>query len=595
MESSAPESIVRELRSWHAWAVLGLIAVGLALRFAGAGDHLLNPDEALAVLTASNATLAEIWTDGLPNLHPPANHFMLHFLLNFSREPLWLRLPSILLGTYLILAGYLFTKQLFGREAGVASTLLIAFSPNLIELSQVCRNYNPGLALLLTSLIFLIRYLREFRRRDLILYLLFEILASTWHYNFVVVFIASKIVLLGALFARRPSGREWIEVSALQLPLAALLAFFYFFHVRTWSSGMVEWYGTAMHDEFNFKPTAFLSPFIQLSRYLLGGILGKSLFYLAILGAAVLFINRRRLELALCALPLALAYAFFIAKQIPLGASRHGAYLLPFLFALIAAHIPQAITGYRETIDNLRKRFSPSTTSLTVPQPAKIASLAAAGILLMAFAIISLQSYFTHAPYTSQPEDPTSKEQLAATERNLRGRARDGDLVLVSYQAMMVLQCMWDKNAAAFAPEKTHRLHLDGIELIYVPACGWTMTAEAFLRAFDEIQSARTANPPENVWALRVAGDEWEGDLAKSLEELNGAAMQKQCVSDNVAIRFGSQAGLYRATGPCLYSLPWSEAAKLAAELPKTHDSDFREDFLRSQEDLLKKGSAESP
>lgn len=71
--------------------------------------------------------------------------------------------------------------------------------------------------------------------------------------------------------------------------------------------------------------------------------------------------------------------------------------------------------------------------------------------------------------------------------------------------------------------------------------------------------------------------------------------MQKQCVSENVAIRFGSRIGLYRATGPCLYSLPWREAAKLAAELPKTHDSDFREDFLRSQEDLLKKGGAESP
>jgi hypothetical protein len=147
---------------WSVYASVGaLTLVGFALRAADVNRFGLSNDEALFVFAAGHETFSEALRASLSHFHPPTNFIALHYLLKGSWEPWWIRLPALLGGTLAIWGTYLFVRELFGSLAGILAALFTAFSPNLILLSQVCRNYSPSLPFLLLSLFYLARYLRS--------------------------------------------------------------------------------------------------------------------------------------------------------------------------------------------------------------------------------------------------------------------------------------------------------------------------------------------------------------------------------------------------------------------------------------------------
>ncbi|MCH8333633.1 glycosyltransferase family 39 protein, partial [Candidatus Sumerlaeota bacterium] len=475
------------LWSFASLACLFLVLLGFALRLPKINAYAFNPDEAIALMTAGNATLGEVWTNTLPNTHPPANHFLLHFMLKISRSPAWVRLASLLAGTYLIWITIAFTRKLFGDAAGLTAGALVALSPNLIDLSRVCRNYGPGLALQLTALYFLVRFFRSWRWRDFFLYTAFELMASPWHYSFIVVPLAMKIILGGELIRRRARGKDWLIVIASALPLMALMTFLYFAHIRVISPGMVRWYDLVIPEQLTFAPGAFLSPLIQLSRYLLTGWLGKPLFYVAILSGAMLLKSGRRLEFFLCVTPVAVAYAFLMLGLIPLGGSRQSSYLFPFLFALVGVQAPLLLCGYRTKRwgSSLRRDRAAGQEGETIQNDiSAVPRWRVAGVLLLlgVYAVNALASTFSDRPHTSQPELITRRADLDEFLSKLQERVAPGEIILLSYQAYMVLKLHLDPGPSSFAPGRSAGLDHGLLRMRYTPHGGWTLAPEAFRR-----------------------------------------------------------------------------------------------------------------
>ena len=121
-----------------------LVILGWALRWADLDKYGLSPDEAIFIYTSSGETVGDVLNNSLLNAHPPANFLTLHLLLKVSWGPVWIRLASLIGGTYLIWITYMFGRQWVGTTGGLLMAMLVTFSPTLILLSRVSRNYSPG-------------------------------------------------------------------------------------------------------------------------------------------------------------------------------------------------------------------------------------------------------------------------------------------------------------------------------------------------------------------------------------------------------------------------------------------------------------------
>lgn len=541
--------------------LLVLLAAGAFLRMRHLGDYTLNPDELIFASTANAATFGDVWRGSLANVHPPANFFVLHLMLWISPEALWLRSVSVFSGAAAIVLLYLFVRELFGYVAGLASAFLLAFSPNLIELSRVCRNYSPGIALLLAGQYVLVRHLRSGLRRDLYLYGVFSFLASAWHYQFAGVFIASGLTLAISLAVRRTRPADWLHAAAAQLPLALLMIFFYRHHISVMNRGMTDWVQSTMGGHFAVEPRAFMMPLIDLCRYLYGEQAGKPFFYAALAGIMLLAASRRWRELLVTLGPIVVAYAFLMAGLAPIGGTRHGVHLYPFLFALIgvsATELWRAFPALRRHPENPRSRML------------IIFGMACVIAVGCGYGFLSLRSIFGATIYTNQAELPTRNIELDRTWEVLEKNIEDGDLVMVSYQGLMTLRYHFARELPPYAPESPGSFHFKWAHFHYSPLAGWILDHESFVRAAVETQERLALAAPNTVWAVRVASPPWEYSLSEDF-----AKAAPEIVVDPLILE-QSEDRLFPLGAASYQKLRERYAA------PPTEEF-YRRDFLRSQ------------
>lgn len=419
---------------------LAFLCLGTVLRIAHLNDYPLNGDEHIFVNTANADSLLKVWNGLKANHHPPANFFLLHYLQIISVNPLWLRTPSLLAGIYLIWITIRFVRELIGPVEALSVALLVTFSPALIELSRVCRNYTPGFAFSLTAMVFLVRYLRQGRIRDIFWFSFFEGISLTWLYSLIIPFLAANLILFGTLIAKKRHVTIWIPPILLQLPNAALAIFLYVAHVRDIStSSMSTLLASSYKDSlFGGVQDLFLYlplPIMQLSQYLLAGNAGLILFTMAVIGAVQLWISGRRQILALCALPLVLAYAFRFAGLLPLGGRRHGAYLFPFLFALIGASIPALLNG----LFDIRKCVAPHKTRMAMSISARARS---GGLMIVAsayacFFYLSIGMQEGTIYFDRPNELPTTYDDLERAIVLLQSEVGPDDVILISWKSVV--------------------------------------------------------------------------------------------------------------------------------------------------------------
>ncbi len=180
--------------------VLGLTAVAALVRFATLDAQSFWYDEALTyelVNDSFGAMLAGVFDH---EAQPPP-YFILAWLWVkvFGDGEVGLRSLSALFGTLTVPVAYEAARLVGGRRVALVVGLLTAFSPALVWYSQEARAYAMVIFLCAVALLFFLRALDGWARRDLVVWAVASVLATATHYFalFVLVPMALWVLLRG--------------------------------------------------------------------------------------------------------------------------------------------------------------------------------------------------------------------------------------------------------------------------------------------------------------------------------------------------------------------------------------------------------------
>lgn len=526
-----------------------LVIAGFALRVAEIGNYALSTDESLFIYASSHQTVREFFAETLTHFHPPSNFLMLHALLRFSWEPEVLRMPSVVGGTLSILTMYLFVGQLFGRLAGLMAAFLTTFSPNLILLSQVCRNYSPGMPFLILALYFLARFLREDRWRWFYWFALFEFLAATWHYVFLVPFLAANICIAWSMVAQKKPWSAWWRVFWVQIPLGVGYLVAIFLHRPLIQAELQAIIVNYMRDEFFLDPTNPLGPILRLIRYLLANdrgfeffVLGFAFFVLAGLALPTLWFSKRRTELLLCLAPLPLAYFFaFVMKIMPMGGTRHSQHLYPYFFALIAFQFAELVQGaplfkgwtrrhgsdrdepqsgakVRPNRQNLL--FGPSFYSMSALCVFYIFLSMKMYVYVDPYLLRQMPAYFEDVPFYNSSfykviEAPARQADVDRLANALAAHAKPGEYVLLSLPAMFTLRYALEEEHRPVSYKLNYPIEFEwnGLNFIYMPEAKMGFTANTLMLTAAQIKASRGLENMQTLWVAQAGWEIWPQSL----------------------------------------------------------------------------------
>jgi mannosyltransferase len=166
------------------WALAGLTALGIAVRFASLGIQSYHHDE---VITAGRVIPGE-FEHMLRQVKGSESNPPLYYVLAwawakaFGTGEIGLRSLSALLGAATVPVAFLVGRELASNRAGLIAAGLVAVNPMLIWYSQEARSYAALVFFGALALLFFVRALRSEAGRDLALWALASALALCSHY-----------------------------------------------------------------------------------------------------------------------------------------------------------------------------------------------------------------------------------------------------------------------------------------------------------------------------------------------------------------------------------------------------------------------------
>jgi hypothetical protein len=506
-------------------AVASLVLVGLALRLAHVERFGLCNDETLFVFAANHESIGETWRDSLTHFHPPTNSLLLHYLLKVSWHPTWIRLPAILGGTLAIGCTYLFVRSLFGRMAGLLAALFVTFSPNLILLSQVARNYSPSLPFFLLSLYCLSRYVQERRQSLLYGFALFEFAAVLWHYGLLPALLGANLVLFAVLLRARAPMREWLHAVVAQIPVAAVYAWAVLFHLPLTQEGQRAKVVGYMAEEFHLDALNPGRQLVAIMRYLVADYpdalaMGPTLLFLVSALLACVMLIRRGMgwQVGLCVAFLPFAYLFaFGFKLLPFGGTRHSFYVFPFLFALVGAAGALAVGGV-------------NAGSASGAGRREWWRVAVPAMLCVVFVYHSLWLYADVTPYHHRQlaahrerevyykakfykavELPTRIDDLERLEQSLLRHTGPGDLVVTSFFTMLILQAQFGDppQSIFFDLEQEIEFSWHDRRIVYVPEGRFGFSPDDLMVAVEAVAQKYGLADDDAIWVALAGWEVW--------------------------------------------------------------------------------------
>ena len=162
-ESPAPLDRATARSSTVLWALAGLTALGVAVRFASLGVQSYHHDE---VITAARVIPGE-FEHMLRQVKGSESNPPLYYVLAwgwakaFGTGEIGLRSLSALFGAATVPVAYLIGRELASRRAGLIAAAIVAVNPMLIWYSQEARSYALLVFFGALSLLFFVRALRS--------------------------------------------------------------------------------------------------------------------------------------------------------------------------------------------------------------------------------------------------------------------------------------------------------------------------------------------------------------------------------------------------------------------------------------------------
>jgi hypothetical protein len=526
-------------------AVLALTVTGLGLRVAYLDKFWLSNDEAFFVFAAGHESIGDAMRESLQHFHPPTNFVMLHYLLKVSWDPVWIRLGSIVGGTLAIPCTYLLVRSLFGRLAGLVAATLVTFSPNLILLSQVCRNYSPSLPFFLLSLYFLARYVRERRESLLYGFALFELISVCWLYGYLPAFLGANLVLFGVLAKQARPLRGMARAVLAQIPVGVVYIVALLLHkprtdVRT-QIAIVNY----MKDEFNLDPTNPMKPIIGIIQYLTSGGWEATSFFIALgLLVAILLTGlslwrvqlRRELAFCLATFPFAYVFAFWL-QLLPFGGTRHSFYAFPFIFALIGAAASLMVLGNRQFAAAAGSAPAEAGEQEGGARGRRLSRRAAAVVLALlstGFVWNSLRSHLDTSPYLLRRsplfredivfyradaykavELPTRIEDINEVSQYLLARSHPGEIVVTALPSFMILRGRLapPPHEVFYDPLAPQEFVWQGRRFVYVRGSGLGFMPNSLVMTIARLARDEGLGYDERVWVAHAGWDVWSRSL----------------------------------------------------------------------------------
>lgn len=186
MTGSEPISSVESApaRAVVLWALAGLTALGLAVRFASLGLQSYHHDEVITAARVIPGSFAHMLKEVERSESNPPLYYVLAWgwAKAFGVGEVGLRSLSALLGAATVPVAYFVGRELASRRAGLVLAAMVAVNPMLIWYSQEARSYAPLVFFGTLSLLFFARALSTRAGRDLAWWSLASALALCSHY-----------------------------------------------------------------------------------------------------------------------------------------------------------------------------------------------------------------------------------------------------------------------------------------------------------------------------------------------------------------------------------------------------------------------------
>jgi hypothetical protein len=188
------------------WALAGLTALGIAVRFASLGIQSYHHDEVITAARVVPGGFEHMLRQVKASESNPPLYYVLAWgwAKAFGTGEIGLRSLSAVFGAATIPVAYLIGRELVSNRTGLIAAALVAVNPMLIWYSQEARSYALLVFFGALALLFFVRALRSWQGRDLALWALASALALCSHY-FAVFPVAVEAVWL--LIALRPMWR----------------------------------------------------------------------------------------------------------------------------------------------------------------------------------------------------------------------------------------------------------------------------------------------------------------------------------------------------------------------------------------------------
>ena len=201
--------------------LLAILSIGLFLRIYDLGGESIWLDERESVRFAS-LNLSDIFF--LSERNPPLYNIILHWWINlFGDSEFSIRFPSVIFGSLSIFMMYKVGNQIFDKNVGIISSLLLGLSVFHIRYSQEARMYSLSFLLTLLSIYFFIRFFKNRSCKVLISYILFSILLMYSHIYGIFIIISQNIYLIVLFFSSKELFRlnikRWILTQSLLIIL----------------------------------------------------------------------------------------------------------------------------------------------------------------------------------------------------------------------------------------------------------------------------------------------------------------------------------------------------------------------------------------
>jgi len=153
------------------WFWIGIFTLlGAVLRFWTIAEQVPLDDEWHALNFVIGKSFSEVLLkQGMGANSIPVNIYSWLLLQTVGWSELALRLPSLIAGSAAVLAIPLLTRRIWGSRVAVVAAALLAVAPTLIFYSRVARPYGPIMLFGPVAVLLALIWVREGRRRDLLL------------------------------------------------------------------------------------------------------------------------------------------------------------------------------------------------------------------------------------------------------------------------------------------------------------------------------------------------------------------------------------------------------------------------------------------